>query len=82
MGRRLGVGHRRAGHPSGRVVSNLVYLLLALVLSGIGWLFLWLRHRQPTSVEYGIDEFNRELRALAPDQRDRERRESWRDRSG
>lgn len=69
MGRRkLCVGRRRAA--GGVAVSNLLYLLLAFVLSGIGWLVLWLRHRQPSSVEYGIDEFNRELRALAPDQRD------------
>jgi hypothetical protein len=64
-------------------VSNLVYLLLALVLSGIGWLILWLRHRQPTSVEYGIEEFNRELRALAPEERQpQSRRDARRDRAG
>jgi hypothetical protein len=62
-------------------VSNLIYLLMAFVLSGIGWLILWLRHRQPTSVEYGIEEFNRELRALAPEQR-QQPRDSWRDRTG
>ncbi len=61
-------------------MSNLLYLLMAFVLSGIGWLFLWLRHRQPTSVEYGIEEFNRELRALAPERPPT--RDSWRDRSG
>ena len=61
-------------------MSNLLYLLIALVLSGIGWVLLWLRHRQPTSMEYGIDEFNRELRALAPERP--AARESWRDRSG
>ena len=49
-------------------MSNLIYLAMALVLSGIGWLIIWARHRQPTSVEHGIEEFNRELRALAPDQ--------------
>ena len=62
-------------------MSNLLYLLLAFVLSGIGWLVLWLRHRQPSSVEYGIDEFNRELRALAPDQRHAPR-DQWRDPTG
>ncbi len=62
-------------------MSNLIYLALALVLSGIGWLILWLRHRQPTSVEYGIEEFNRELRALAPEQR-QQQRDGWRDRTG
>jgi hypothetical protein len=54
---------------------------MAFVLSGIGWLILWLRHRQPTSVEYGIEEFNRELRALAPEQRPQPR-DPRRDRTG
>ena len=61
-------------------MSNLLYLALALVLSGIGWFVLWLRHRQPTSVEHGIEEFNRELRALAPEAP--VQRDSWRDRTG
>jgi hypothetical protein len=61
-------------------MSNLLYLLIALVLSGIGWFALWVRHRQPTSVEYGIDEFNRELRALAPERPPRG--DGWRDRTG
>lgn len=61
-------------------MSNLLYLLLAFVLSGLGWLYLWLRHRQPSSVEYGIEEFNRELRALAPEHQ--QPRDSWRDRTG
>jgi len=49
-------------------VSNLVYLLLAVAFSLIGSLFVWLRHRQPRSLEYGIDEFQRELNALSPEQ--------------
>ena len=48
-------------------MSNLLYLFIAVVLSGLGWMFIWLRHRQPTSMEFGIDEFNRELKALAPE---------------
>ena len=64
-------------------MTNLIYLLIAVVLSGLGWLMLWFRHRQPTSVEHGIDEFNRELRALAPDQRPVMRaRDGRRDRTG
>jgi hypothetical protein len=54
-------------------VSNLVYLLIALVLSVAGSLILWFRHRRPTSLESGIDSFSRELKALAPDRRERER---------
>jgi hypothetical protein len=55
-------------------MSNLIYLLLALVLSIVGSLILWYRHRRPRSMEAGIDEFNRELRALAPERREEERR--------
>ncbi|MDQ1439138.1 MAG: hypothetical protein QOK43_2767 [Acidimicrobiaceae bacterium] len=47
-------------------MSNLAYLLVAVALSVLGSLILWLRHRRPRSLESGIDEFSRELRALAP----------------
>lgn len=63
-------------------MSNLLYLLIALVLSGVGWLIIWLRHRQPTSTEYSVQEFSRELRALAPDQRHPQPRDPRRDRIG
>ena len=55
-------------------MSSLLYLLLALVLSVVGSLILVYRHRRPRSMEEGIDEFNRELRALAPERREEERR--------
>ncbi len=58
-------------------MSNLIYLLLAVAFSIIGSLILWYRHRRPRSMEAGIDEFNRELRALAPEKRP-ERREGRR----
>ncbi|HEX9969034.1 MAG TPA: hypothetical protein VGB03_02765 [Acidimicrobiales bacterium] len=48
-------------------MNNLLYLLIAVALSALGWLVIWYRHRKPRSVESGIDEFARELRALAPD---------------
>ncbi|HUR18190.1 MAG TPA: hypothetical protein VMZ51_04550 [Acidimicrobiales bacterium] len=48
-------------------MSNLVYLLLAVTFSLLGSLAVWYRHRQPRSLEYGIDEFQRELQALAPE---------------
>jgi len=51
-------------------VSNLLYLLAALSLSVIGSVALWYRHRKPRSMEYGVDEFQRELKALAPERRD------------
>ena len=51
-------------------MSNLLYLLVAVALSVLGCTLLWLRHRKPRRLEAGIDEFSRELRALAPDPRD------------
>lgn len=51
-------------------MSNLLYLVVALALSVLGSVALWYRHRKPRSVEYGVDEFQRELRALAPERRD------------
>ena len=65
-------------------MSNLLYLLVAILLSIIGSLILWYRHRRPRSMESGIDEFNRELKALAPENRgeQRERERERRERSG
>ena len=48
-------------------MTNLVYLGIAVVLSLMGSLVLWLRHRKPRSMEAHMDAFSRELRALAPD---------------
>lgn len=50
----------------GRLLSNLLYLLAAIGLSAIGSTLLYLRHRRPTSMEYGIREFSRGLEALDP----------------
>ena len=50
-------------------MSGLVFLLLALVVSLLGSALLWARQRKPTSLDHGITEFQREMRALAPDQR-------------
>ena len=49
-------------------MSNLLYLLAAALLSAAGCLVIWARHRKPSGLEAGIDEFSRELQALAPDQ--------------
>ncbi len=49
------------------LVSNLIYLLVALGGSIVGSIVIWFRNRKPTSVASGIDEFNRGLRALDPD---------------
>jgi hypothetical protein len=48
-------------------MSNLVYLGMAVVLSLVGCTVLWLRNRRPRSMEHSIEEFTRELDALAPD---------------
>lgn len=53
-------------------MNGLVFLFIALVLSVGGSLLLWLRHRDPTTLDHGVDEFRREMRALAPDD-DRDR---------
>lgn len=55
-------------------MSNLLYLLAAAVLSGIGCIIIWLRHRKPSGLEAGIEEFSRELKALAPDEQQRSQR--------
>lgn len=47
-------------------MSNLVYLGIALVISLLGCLVLWLRTRRPRSMDHSIKEFSRELDALAP----------------
>ena len=49
------------------VLANLAYLLGAVVLAVIGGTFVWLRHRQPKSVDANVASFTRGLRALAPD---------------
>jgi hypothetical protein len=48
-------------------VTGLVFLLIAVVLSVGGSLAWWLHHRDPTTLDHGITEFQREMRALAPD---------------
>ncbi len=50
-------------------MSGLVFLLMALLVSVIGLGVLWVRQRKPTSLDHGITDFQREMRALAPDER-------------
>lgn len=61
-------------------MSNLLYLGIAAVITTVGCVWLWYRNRKPTSLQSGIEEFQRELRALAPD-RDRGHPDSDRDHS-
>ncbi len=49
------------------VVSNLMYLVGAVILAVVLSLMVVLRHRKPKSVEANMASFNRGLRALAPD---------------
>jgi hypothetical protein len=44
-----------------------MYVLVAAGLSLVGSIILVMRARKPRSMESGIREFSRELRALAPD---------------
>ena len=48
-------------------MAGLLFLLIAFGLSIAGSLILWIRHRDPTSLDHGINEFQREMRALSPD---------------
>ena len=50
-------------------MENLLYLLAAIVLSVVVSVIIVVRNRKPTSMEAGIEAFNRELRALAPAKR-------------
>lgn len=50
------------------------FLLIAVVGSAIGITIILLRNRRPNTMEHSIDEFERGLRALAPDEQPRRRR--------
>ena len=49
-------------------MANLLYLVGALIAIAVILSALYLRNRKPKTMEYGIDSFRRELRALAPDE--------------
>ena len=46
-------------------MSALFFLLLAVVVAGVGCTVLYLRQRVPTSLDSGIDSFRREMQALS-----------------
>ncbi len=48
-------------------MTAFAYVLGALLIAGAVIAVLWYREQKPTSLEDGIDEFHRELEALAPD---------------
>jgi hypothetical protein len=45
------------------------FLVFVVVASAIGIVMVLARNRRPTSMDHSIDEFERGLRALAPDPR-------------
>ena len=45
---------------------NLLYLGAVVGVTLMISIFMVLRHRRPRSIEYGVEEFSRELQALAP----------------
>jgi hypothetical protein len=47
-------------------MTPIAFLLLALIISVVGSLVLYMRSRTPSSLESGIDNFRREMQALAP----------------
>lgn len=47
-------------------MNALIFLGIAVVLSLVGCGILWMRSRQPGSMEAHIRDFERELEALAP----------------
>ena len=47
-------------------MGNLLFLLIAVALSAIGILVVWMRHRGPSGVNHGVDSFAEQMRAIAP----------------
>lgn len=45
-------------------MGNVIFLLIALVLSVVGSLLLWFQNRKPKTFESSIDDFQREMNAL------------------
>jgi hypothetical protein len=47
-------------------MAAVAFLLLAVVIAAVGVTILYLRNRPPTSFDASIDNFRREMDALAP----------------
>jgi hypothetical protein len=47
-------------------MTAVAFLLLAVVIAAVGVTILYLRNRPPTSFDASIDNFRREMEALAP----------------
>ena len=51
-------------------MGNLLFLLIAIALSAIGIFVIWFRQRGPSGrsgVTQGVDSFERQMKAIAPD---------------
>ena len=48
-------------------MNPLTFLAIPLVIVTVGCLWLWARSRRPNTLDSGIDDFQREMRALSPD---------------
>jgi hypothetical protein len=59
-------------------VGPVFFLMIAVVISVVGGLVLYLRNRTPSSLESGIDNFRREMEALAPRDEQTVPRRWWR----
>jgi hypothetical protein len=46
-------------------MGNAAFLLIAVGVSALGSLLLWLLHRRPRTFTSSIDEFQREMKALS-----------------
>jgi hypothetical protein len=46
-------------------VSGLGFLMIVVVISLVGSLIVWLRHRKPTHFMSSVDDFQREMDALS-----------------
>jgi hypothetical protein len=47
-------------------LTAVAFLLIAVVISAVGLTVLYVRNRPPTSFDASIDNFRREMQALAP----------------
>ena len=46
-------------------MTAILFLLIAVVISAVGMLVVWLRNRNPTRWDSGINDFAKEMEALA-----------------
>lgn len=59
-------------------MGAVAFLLIAVVISAVGLTVLYLRNRPPTSFDASIENFRREMQALAPRDGEVRPRRWWR----